>query len=414
MKRRKLNFLWIMAFALFIFWSCSNDDDTEVDNTDDSDTTDTEQTGYAVWLITNSSDFSGMLLTSDTLFSGEIEPTDESYKSLGLARNAGYAVDGDLYNVYNTSGDPGIQKYTYDDNTLTEDGFISIGESSFGFEVASDEKGYYTDLDRSGTAIQTFNPSTMERTGEIDISDAISQYETDDLTTRIGGFMIANAGYLYTEVFFYDAASSYHQYYDSTFVAVIDTATEELVNLAIYPSYLWIGFERKNCNFVTVSDEGDLYLATCTGNLTDRQHSRCLRINQGETDFDDWILDYDDIIGEEGSWSLGGSIVLDGKMYIRLKETPIEMDYGNMNDEDMYAYEVDLDTQKATKIEGIPGSSASTLYSVNGPTIIDGLVYFAVSNSSYQGYYSYNPESGETNEVFSFTGGIPSQFIAIE
>ncbi len=55
---------------------------------------------------------------------------------------------------------------------------------------------------------------------------------------------------------------------------------------------------------MNVSDDGDLYMASCVGNLTDRQHSRCLRIKGGETDFDDWVLDYDDIIGEEGSWSL--------------------------------------------------------------------------------------------------------------
>ncbi len=423
MKTLKLNLMWITAVVLIAFSSCSDDDEivTEEETGTEEETVTEEETasdinsGYAVWLITNSSDFSGMLITSDTMFTGEIDPSEASYKSLGLARNTGASYNGSIYNLYNTSGDPGIQKYTYENNTLTDDGFIIVGESSYAFDVVSEEKGYYTDSELSRTGIQIFNPTTMERTGEIDITDAISPYITDDISqTRLGGFMMANDGYLYTEVFFYDGTSSYHQYYDSTFVAVFDISTDEFVNLAIYPAYSWLGFDRKNCNYVNVSDDGDLYMASCVGNLTDRQHSRCFRIKQGETEFDDWVLDYDDIIGEEGSWSLGGSVVQDGKMYIRLKETAIAADYSNMTDEDMCAYEIDLDTKEATKIEGIPGSSASTLSSVNGPAIIDSLVYFSVSNSDFQGYYSYDPETGETNEAFSFTGGIPSQLVAIE
>lgn len=408
MRKLNLKLLWLLAVAIFAMTSCSDDDD------DDNTGADNESTsGYAVWLITNSSDFSGMLLTCDTIFSGEIEPTEATYKSLGYARNAGTSYNGDVYNVYNTSGDLGLQKYTYENNTLSDAGFISVGDSYFTYEIVSDEKGYYTDSERSRTGIQTFNPSTMERTGEIDISSEIEPYITDSIAlTRFGSFMMENDGYLYTEVFFYD--SDGYQYYDSTFVAVFNTSTDEFVNLAIYPDYIWLGFERKNTNFVTVSDDGDLYLASLVGNTNERQHSRCLRIKEGETDFDDWVLDYNDIIGEEGSFSLGGPAILNGKLYIRLKETGMNADYSNMNEENEYAYEVDIDTKEATKIEGIPGSMSSVRYSVNGPTIIDGLVYFVVSNSTYQGYYSYNPTTGDVNEAFSFTGGIPSQLIAIE
>ena len=407
MKKSKFTLLWLLAVALFTITSCSEDDDNNPENTGET------TSGYAVWLITNSSDFSGMLLTSDSMFTGEIEPTEASYKSLGYARNAGTSYDGDIYNVFNTSGDPGLQKYTYGNNTLTDDGFISVGESMFVYEVVSDEKGYYTDSDRSRTGIQTFNPSTMERTGEIDITSEIEPYITDSIAlTRFGSFMIESEGYLYTEVFFLDASG--YQYYDSTFVAVFDTETDEFVNLAIYPDFIWLGYERKNTNFVSKADNGDIYLASVVGNTNERQHSRCLRINAGETDFDDWILDYNDIIDDEGSFSLGGPAIVDDKLYIRLKSTGMEADYSNMMETNMYAYEVDIDTKEATVIDDIPASLSSVLYSVNGPSVINGLVYFAVSNSDYQGYYSYDPETEDVEEVFSFTGGIPSQFIAIE
>ncbi len=407
MKNSIFALLCLFVVTLFVVTGCSNNEESTPDSSGD------DTSGYAVWLITNSSDFSGMLLTSDSMFTGENNPTDLSYKSLGYARDAGSSYDGYIYNVYNTSGDPGVQKYSYNNNSLTDEGFISVGESRFSYEVVSDEKGYYTDSERSRTGIQTFNPSTMERTGEIDISDQMEPYITDDIAlTRLGSFMIESEGLLYTEVFFLDKDG--YQYYDSTFVAVFDTDNDEFVNLAIYPDYIWLGYERKNTNFVNKADNGDVYLASLVGNSNERQHSRCLRIKAGESDFDDWILDYNDIIGEEGSFSLGGPAIVDDKLYVRLKETGMEADYSNMTEANMYAYEVDIETKEARQIEGIPASVSSPLYSVNGPAVIDGLVYFAVSNDEYQGYYSYNPETGDTNEAFSFTGGIPSQFIAIK
>ncbi len=407
MQKSRLNLLGMLALAIFLFSSCSKEDG------DGTPTQEETTDGYAVWLITNSSDFSGMLLTSDTLFSGEIDPAEASYKSLGYARNAGTSFGGNIYNVYNTSGDPGLQKYSYADNALSDEGFISVGESMFMYEVISETKGYYTDSDRSRTAIQTFNPSSMARTGDIDISDAMAPYITDSIAlTRIGSFMMANGAYVYTQVFFL-GADGYH-YYDSTFVAVIDTATDELVNLAIYPDYIYCGYERKNTNMVNVGDDGYLYMASLVGNTNERQHSRCIRIAEGASVFDDWILDCNEIIDDEGSFTLGGPAVLNGKMYMRIKETPMLADWSNMSDEDLYLYEIDIATKEATKISGVPASVASVLYSTNGPCIIDDLVYIVVSNTTYQGYYAYDPTTGSASEVFSLTGGIPSQFIKIE
>ncbi len=407
MRKSKLYFVGMVITALSLITSCSTSEDTP------SISDDTNNTGYALWLITDTEDFSGMLLTSKTPFSGEIDPTEESYSLLGAARDAGISYHGDIYNVHNSSGDSGIQRYVYNQNKLSDAGFISVGETLFTFEVVNDTKGYYTDANRSTTAIQTFNPSTMSRTGEIDIASAIQPYITDDVTsTRLGSFMIESNGYLYTQVKFNN--SDGYEAIDSTFVAVFNVNTDKFVKMAIYPDYIWLGFERKNTNYVQKDENGNIYLSSLAGNLNERMHTRCLRIKAGETDFDKtWSLDYDDIIGEKGSFAMGGGATLNGKLYVRLKETGMAANWSNSMEENMYAYEVDIKTKIATKIEGIPGSTSSVLYSVNGPVIIDGLVYFAVSSSNYQGYYTYNPATGESKEAFNIKGGIPSQLIKI-
>ncbi len=406
MKFKKIFGLLFLSAVFLNMTSCSDDDDS-------SESSEESTSGYGLWVITDSDDFSGLLMTTEDIPEGEVDPTSGSYSLLGAARSAGISYGNAIYNPSNTSGDVGIQKFVYENNELTDDGFISVGESRFTFEVVSDTKGYYTDSERSRTAIQTFNPETMARTGEIDITDSIDKYITDDVSyTRLGSFMVENEGYLYTQVFYYNE-SGLHAF-DSTFVAVFDVETDELVNITIHPDYIWLGFERKNPNFIGKAENGDLYLASLCGNATDQAHSRCLRILAGETQFDStWKLDYNDIIGEEGSYSLGGPAVLDGKLYIRMKASGMATDYSNYTDEDLYAYVVDIDTQEATKIDDIPASSASSAYSVCGPVVMNNKVYFVVSNSEYEGYYAYDPSTGTSEEAFSITGGIPSQFIEI-
>ncbi len=408
MRNSKLFYLWMLTGLLFLATACSDDDDTSPEET---------TAGYALWVITDATDLSGLVTTSEDMFSGEVDPYAGSYTLLGAARNAGISYDGTIYNPSNIAGDLGLQKFSYEDGALAgdDDNFISNGSGRFfTFEVVSDTKGYYTDTNRNTKGIQTFNPSTMERTGEIDITDSIAKYMTDDVaSTKIGSFMVENDGYLYTQIFYYNT-SGLHAF-DSTFLAVFDVETEALVNIDIHPDYIWLGFERKNINFVGQDDNGDLYLGSTCGNTTDRMQTRCLRIKDGETRFDDsWKLDCDDIIGEEGSYSLGGPAVYDGKLYIRMKATGMAADWSNLSDEDLYAYEIDIDTQSATKISSIPASSASSAYSVSGPVVIDDKVYFAVSNASYEGYYAYDPSTGTAEEAFSISGGIPSQLIEIK
>ncbi|UII25715.1 hypothetical protein LVD15_20765 [Fulvivirga maritima] len=388
--------------------SCSDDDDNEEvipgGNADN---------GVAMWVITDPNNLSGALLTNEGMFSGQVDVASASNAiQLGAARDAGIVYNGDLYNPSSPSGDVGLQKFTYESGHLTEAGFIAVGEGRFIFEIVSDTKGYYTDSDRSTTAIQTFNPSTMQRTGEIDIAEEMEPYMSADVVrTRVGSFMLESQGKLYTQVFFYGENGNHVD--DKSYVAVFDINSDEFIGFAIHDDFIWLGFERKNLHMASVADNGDVYLASVVGNVTDQAHARCVRIKAGENDFDEsWKLDFNDVIGEEGSYLLSGPTVVGDKLYVRLKGDGMALDYSNNAEENIYAYEIDIETQTADRIEGIPGSGAAG-YSVSGPVVSEGKVYFAVSNSDYQGYYAYDLSTGEVEEAFDLTGGIPSHLLLI-
>ncbi|CAM1373981.1 hypothetical protein [Tenacibaculum xiamenense] len=406
MKKVSFNILSILTLVITFLASCSNDDAVAPDDT-------INKNGVALWIVTDPNTSSGVLIPSSTMFEGEVNPTTAPNTiQLGAARTAGISYGNAIYNTSNTVGDSGIQKFEYNSGSLTTKGFIAVGESRFTFEIVSDTKGYYTDSERSTTAIQTFNPKTMQRTGEIDIASAMAPFITENVTrTRIGSFMIESKGKLYTQVFFFDADGNHVN--DVSYVAVFDTDTNTLLNIASYNDYVWLGFERKNSNYIGKDENGDLYLSGTVGNMVDGMHARCLRIKAGATEFDTtWNLDFNDFIGTSGSFSLGGPAVIGDKLYIKMKSTGMNPDYSNIAEENVDAYEIDINTKVATKINDIPSSGAST-FSISAPLVINGNVYFSVSNSSYQGYYSYDPVSKTSTEAFTLTGGLASQLIEI-
>lgn len=408
MKVLKFKLLFLTIAVMLSIVSCSDDDNGG------SITPVNESPKVALFLITNPKQFNGLLIPSRKMFSGKVDPSKISdAKQLGQVRTAGISYNGSIYHTSNVTGDGGIQKLTYTNNKFKDNGFIAVQERRFMFDIVSNTKGYYTDAGRSTTAIQTFNPTTMERTGEIDIAQELKPLINDKVKrTRLGAFMVHSKGKLYTQVFFFNDKGLH--VYDTTYVAVFDTNTNKFIGLATHNDYIWLGFERKNSNYVGIAENGDIYLSGITGNIKDGSHSRCLRIKAGENNFDNsWKLDFNNIIGKEGSFSMGGPAVFKNKLYIRLKETPMAINYSNVAEENISAYEIDITTKQAKKIAKIP-SSGATRFSPNGPVVIDNKVYFAVSNTKYQGYYTYNPTNKKVEEVFSLSGGIPSQLIELK
>ncbi|WP_146052803.1 DUF4374 domain-containing protein [Aquimarina sp. I32.4] len=409
----KLTFKILSILMVVAMIGCSSDDNNPETDTPGTEPPVDKKSSVALFVITDPNTSSGLLIPGEEMFSGVIDPSSVTNAvQLSAMRTIGKAIDGDIYNTSNSAGDTGLQKFSYADNTFTDAGFIAVNERRFIFEVVSPTKGYYTDSNRSRTAIQTFNPSTMQRTGEIDITDAITPLLDNTVTsTRLGSFMVESQGKLYTQLFFLKEDGTYA--FDITYVAVFNTNNDTFIGLTQHNGYNWLGFERKNSNYVNVAPNGDIYLSSPVGNPTDPAYSRTLRIKAGANTFDNsWKLNYDEIIGGH-SFLLGGPAIIGDKLYIKLKSTAIAPDWSNVADKDFDAYEVDIASKEITKITSIPGS-AYVGSSVNGPMVIDNKVYFAVSNATFQGYYTYDPATRETKEAFSVKGGIPNQLTVLK
>lgn len=398
----KSNFLGRVAVfsatIVFAFTSCDKDESTVEEST---------TSNYAMFIVTDRSTMSGMLAPFDSFPSGEINVSDLSnITQLASTRSTGFAYGDAIYHVTSTAGDAGIQKLEKDyTGQYTSSGFIA-GADIFG--IVSETKGYYGNATLSQTALQIFNPTTMERTGEIDLSDEINKYKTDDVvSTYTGGFMLYRDGKFFTQVYFMDAYD--YSVYDSSFVAVVDVETNTLGKFIIWPDFFRMGYYNNiNCNYAYIDNNNDIYLSSFYGNQTDEEvvNYRVVRINSGETDFDrTWDLDAMRDISSGENFGLG-CVPYNGKIYTKMFSETIDETFAGMTTKTYCAYEIDMETKEATKIEGVPDSY---WLSINGPQVFDDKVFFIAEpeddGTAY--YYTYDPETKEVEKALTLIGGEP-------
>ena len=133
-------------------------------------------------------------------------------------------------------------------------------------------------------------------------------------------------------------------------------------------------------NYVNIDEKGDLYLGSFIGNFLDPEgpNFRVVRIRKGQTEFDrTW-----DLNGNRGDFPNGETFALGGavqnnKMYVKMMGIPVDPTFAALAQKEYYAYEIDLDTRNATRIEDIP---AGYWRSIHGPAIYGGVPYFVVEN----------------------------------
>ncbi len=185
-------------------------------------------------------------------------PTTIAYPAI----SGGVAFQDYVVNQQKLFSGPGYQKVTLLDGFQPSDGSIIEtfrGGSSVVFASAS--RGYYVDFNT--TNIQVFNPSTFNRTGEIDMSEAMTIPENganyyNDLYIR-GDKMFAC---LYTGLTF---PPFVYQNEGGSILAVIDLNTGTFEKNIIIPGTKYAGqpFMRFKSN--TVDEEGNLYIPTQGG-----------------------------------------------------------------------------------------------------------------------------------------------------
>lgn len=234
-----------------------------------------------------------------------------------------------------------------------------------------------------------FNPTTMERTGEIDLTPILRAEAP--VMYYLG--MKARDGKLFMGVY-YEGAGFVEKYNDTAYVAVIDLATAKLEKLikdyrtgSVFLAY----------NSFAMDKNGDIYVAGL--GYTNRP-SGILRIKKGQTDFDPaYFFDLDAATGHK---CRGISLFDEGLAFTLALVKP--------ND----AYEISGPAYSFYKINIAQNTSAGKLgtlpdvYGSNGAVMRrfdNDHILFAFSNKSENSLYSYTLQNGNVSKKITLTGG---------
>lgn len=376
MKAALLKFLFL-SIAIGFLAGCTSDDKNEDPTPDEKD---------KFVLMTSTSRFdAGYLTTVSGLPSGKIESLNST--SLSIVNAFGFRTFGKwFFNRSNAAGDAGLQKYSINANgSLKDEGFIA---GSTQYHIVNETTGYYLDLTRGTTKIQKFNPTTMLRTGEIDL--AVVKKEGVEYHLVGQHSMASKDGKLYLSITYgtTDGAGWGDDVFNSIYLAVVDIATDKYEKTIQYDGLKSLGWGSSGNKMWSIGDDGALYLySTGLGN-TLFANTAIIRIKKGETDFDrSWIFSTKDL--KPGN-SIVMALIKGGKLYFEMASTPLKTDYSNLTASIFEYYTYDMNTKQVTKIEGMPLHDYAYAND-QAITEIDGKVYLWVRNTT--------PVAGSTPKV---------------
>lgn len=246
--------------------------------------------------------------------------------------------------------------------------------------------------------IYIFNPETMQKTGEINLTALGIQDNNPDI-----GMMIERDGYVFAGLSQMVGGWTSPANYKQADVAVIDAKTDKLVKM----------ISEKNSGFsqatrpidpksLFMDEKGDIYIS-CLGNfgMVPGHKAGILRIKKGETDFDPtyhWTITGAAIEGEEKAAGFAASIcyVANGKAYgyidIPGYYKPGETGHSAISNR---AVVFDLYNQKMTKIEGLELSNG---YGILVSKYKDGLA-IANASTTTKGIYYFNIQTSEVSPI---------------
>lgn len=404
----------IIAFAMgMLFVGCSDNDGPEPDPDGDQDSK------YV--LITMSQNINtkpGYATAFDELPSGNVTNNgSNSLQGLGLG---GWRPYGNwLFKMFSTDANAlGIERLEVNANgEVTPGQFIAGDNTTNGtgnFVIVDETKGYYWD-GASPLKIQTFNPTNLSRTGEIDLANAVNERGTGEagiLYRAIGQkFLAVKGGKLFANITYATTNGTqkgfWDDFYDDVYIAVIDIATgahEKTIKIEDTGSIAYIN----DNNMYDFDTNGDLYI------VTQGVHpqgiggkSKIVRIKANETDIDsDWSLNMDDIPGD-GPRKFVSVFAKDGKIITLIPNQPlVPGPTGNINFEDVWEfYSIDITSKERTKINGIPAvtNPGAAFCAIE----IDDKILLRVTtkDGSKNGYFEYNASTNSAAELFKVTAG---------
>ncbi|MBZ4192565.1 hypothetical protein [Niabella beijingensis] len=406
MKLFRRHTYWALLCSLF-FVSCSKSDSPETDDASG------KKSDYV--LFTNSQDLAttGYMTAYNKMPEGDFKNAGSNTVQFKSA--FGFTKFGRwIFTRSNISGTAGIQKLTVDGSgKITEAGFLANGQM---FHIVNETAGYYLDPTRGTMKLQLFNPTTMQRTGEIDLSSLGIDPSTAAYQAVGQHTLASKEGKLYAGIT-YGASLQRGGYGDDVFnyteLAVIDIATNKLEKKIRYDGLKGFGWGSSANKMWSLGDDGALYFYA-SGLSEGVTNSAIVRIKKGETDFDrTWIYRASALQAKN---SLVTALVKNGKLYIQSPSEPLAADYSNLADPIWSYYAVDMNTMQASRITGTPASRYAHS-NEQAITEIDGKIYLWIGNSATgeHGYYLLNTANNTATKAFDVTdAGLISGFIKLD
>lgn len=413
MKKTIFKTLALCVMGSVIFTSCND--------TENTDPIEIKKSKYVLMTQHTTDQRQGWVTAFDELPKGDISNIVPN-KSLGGTGMAGWRPYKNwLLKMFNSTGyEMGLEQLNVsEDNTVSPGKFIKTSNTRNGsgnFAIVDDTKGYYFDGDEP-LKIQIFNPTTMQRSGSIDLTDAVNERGKDvaGITYRSVGqkLLAVKNGKLFANVTYAKGANQvqwgfFDDYFEDVYIAVIDIATGKYEKTIKAEDTGSIAYINDN-NMYSYDTNGDLYIVT-QGRTNIGGKSKIIRIKANETDVDKtWEIKMDDIME-------GGKFVTiyatNGKLITTIPSEKLAST--NINLTPIWEFNViDIASKSVTKISGVPlvtnpGAGFATVK-------IDDKLLLRVNAPGVNGYYELNSSLTSATSLFNVTeGGSISGFYKIE
>lgn len=408
MKIKSINSIFATIFLGLLLFSCSKEDDSSSNvnkpsNPINSDALPKDET----WVIFNGNEkWSGGIYALDDNKSREIDLSKVPFYQLGYSAG-GRVVDNVLYKKDGSvDSEYGISKYKLESGKFSENGFLGTPNNTYetNFLIVSSTEGYYWDLSLGGLKIQKINPTTMQRTGEIDFSSLSdgSSYEA------AGQLILAKRdNKLYVDVQHGTRSSAWQvaPNVEKVEVAVYDLITNKIDGVTEYPGATNLGLFADHVLWSIDEVTKDLYMVAVGDMTVQKPESKIIRIKNGDIKFDPnfelKISDY------QYPSDFNRIFAYNDKIYTTISSRPTSYYGGGQHgvsyrQDIWYWTEIDVDTKKAKRLNMYPDN----FYSYQNPFIHKGNIYFLSNNTleNYSGVYQYNPKTDEVKETFRLNG----------
>lgn len=304
-----------------------------------------------------------------------------------------------------TKGDK-IHKFIRDANGyLKKDKTLVLEQGSRPGEINFiDENLAYASLVGRGK-IAIFNPSKMEKIGEIDLSKyAINDNNPDP------GCSVIREGKMYVAL---NQLSSTHGSYPGVGaeVAVVNLLSEKVEKVMKDNRTGAVGLFRHSDAFV--DERGDIYFYSAGKNFNIADKEGFLRIRQNREEWDpdyQFSLSQTPIAGlaQKGQYIIKFLYAGNGIVYACLKVSDSE--FGILK-KDFQPVKIDVWNKTIEKLD-LPLTDSMGSFAI---TSYKGLIIFGMTTEKSSGYYTYNPATGECSQTPRVVAvGMPSSIIAFE